>query len=183
MHTRERTDGEKVHDIREAREQLRRRPDVQQMLVQPEEWNSASTPEALVEGLIYRGSLIQIPGGTKTGKTFLVLQLTICLLLGIPFLGFATRRSRVLYLSLEMPMGEMRERVRLICRDALGGVEPPVPGETPGFHFVGSEHEIDLEGDDGWRILEALQEFAQAEVIVIDSLHKVVTAEDREKVK
>jgi archaellum biogenesis ATPase FlaH len=183
MWDRERTTQEKVHDLNEARERLIRERDVCQMLVTEEEWIRAETPEALVEGLIYRKSLIQVPGGTKMGKTFLALQLTICLLLGIKFLGKITKRSRVLYLSLEMPTGEMRKRVHLICRDALGGVDEPVPGETPGFFFVGNEWEIDLDGDDGWEILKALISHTEAEVVIIDSLHKVLVSEDREQLK
>ena len=115
MWDRERTTQEKVHDLDEARERLRRERDVGQMLVSEDEWLTAQSPEALVDGLIYRNSLIQFAGGTKMGKTFFTLQLAICLTLGIPFLGKATRRSRVLYLSLEMPTGEMRERIGLIC--------------------------------------------------------------------
>jgi archaellum biogenesis ATPase FlaH len=183
MGDRERTTQEKVHDINEARERLVRERDVCRMLVTEEQWLRADTPEALVEGLVYLGSLIQIPGGTKMGKTFLALQLTICLLLGIKFLGKITKRSRVLYLSLEMPTGEMRARIGLICRDALSGIDEPVPGKTPGFFFVGNEWQIDLETDRGWEILNALIRYTEAEVVIIDSLHKVLVSEEREKLK
>lgn len=179
----ERSTEEKVENLNEARERLRQDRDIRRMLVGAEEWMNAETPEAVVEGLIYRRSLIQVPGGTKMGKTFFILQLTICLLLGIKFLGKATRRARVLYLSLEMPSGEMRERVRLICRDALGEVEPPAPERTPGFFFVGNEWEINLEEETGWEILEALIDYTEAEVVIIDSVHKVLVTEDRERIK
>ena len=109
--------------------------------------------------------------------------MTVCLLLGISFLGRATRRVRVLYLSLEMPTGEMRQRIRLICQDALRGTEPPLPNEASGFFFVGNESQLDLESDQGWETLEALLECSQADVVVIDSLHKVLVTEDRETVK
>ena len=183
MWDREHTTEEKVRDLDDTRERLGRERDVRRMFVTEEEWNNAKTPEALVDGLIYRNSLIQIPGGTKMGKTFLVLQMTVCLLLGISFLGRATRRVRVLYLSLEMPTGEMRERIRFICRDALGGIEPPAPGETSAHYFVGNRWQLDLESDEGWETLEDLLECSQADVVVIDSLHKVLVTEDRETVK
>lgn len=75
---------------------------------------------AVVDGMLPAGCYI-LAGAPKVGKSFLMAQLCWCVATGTPFLGQPTRRSHVLYLSLE----DTKERVqgRLI---RMFGVEHPV---------------------------------------------------------
>ena len=53
----------------------------------------------VVEGLIRRGDVVNVVGGPKARKSFLVLLLALCVASGLPFLGRATRRGAVARLS------------------------------------------------------------------------------------
>ena len=72
----------------------------------------------LVEGLLPREGLTLLAAPAKTGKSWLVLQLASALVREQPFLGRATHKTRVLYLSLEDNPIRLRERSRVM--DCLG---------------------------------------------------------------
>ena len=72
----------------------------------------------LVEGLLPREGLTLLAAPAKTGKSWLVLQLASALVREQPFLGRATHKTRVLYLSLEDNPLRLRERSRVM--DCLG---------------------------------------------------------------
>ena len=67
------------------------------------EINSMEFPpiEFLVEGLIPEKGMGIIAGNPKAGKSFLALQLGVCISQGLPFLGRETKQGSVLYLALE----------------------------------------------------------------------------------
>lgn len=64
----------------------------------------------LVEGLITDGLTI-ISGSQKVGKSWMALQLCICVANGEPFLDLPTEQGDVLYLSLEDPPRRIQERL------------------------------------------------------------------------
>lgn len=74
-------------------------------------------PDALIEGLAHPHSISTFTGASKTGKSILVTQLTMGVATGTAVLGFATRRARVLYISLEMTAALMIDRMKAIERD------------------------------------------------------------------
>jgi hypothetical protein len=78
----------------------------------------------IVEGLIREQSITLLIGNSTIGKTPFVLQLLLCLAAGIPFLGRAARRCRVLYLAGEGDQEQLHEMIRAICGH-LGIGSPP----------------------------------------------------------
>lgn len=65
-------------------------------------------------------TLLGAHGGT--GKSTVALALSVCIAMGMPLFGVATRRGRVAYFSGEDPEDLIRSRLRRIC--AKLGVEP-----------------------------------------------------------
>ena len=57
---------------------------------------------ALIDGVLRIGHKMLLSGPSKAGKSFLLINLCICLSEGWPWLGFKCRRSRVLYVNLEL---------------------------------------------------------------------------------
>lgn len=68
----------------------------------------------LIEGLLREGGLMYLLGGSKTGKTWLSLNLAASICAGAEFLGHSCRRGRVLYLDLEMQPGSLYRRIEAI---------------------------------------------------------------------
>jgi hypothetical protein len=68
----------------------------------------------LIEGLLPAKSIAIVGGDSTIGKSSLICQLALCVASGIPFLGMATMKSRVLYYDLENSLQDCK-----IMRDAL----------------------------------------------------------------
>ena len=59
-------------------------------------------PEELIQGGLRRGHKMLISGSSKAGKSFLLMELSITIAEGKPWLGFPCRKGRVLYVNLEI---------------------------------------------------------------------------------
>lgn len=76
-------------------------------------------PSELIKGILRCGHKMLISGSSKAGKSFLLMELCICLAEGRPWLGFACKQSRVLYVNLEIDPASCITRFMKIY-DALG---------------------------------------------------------------
>ncbi|MCH8346837.1 MAG: AAA family ATPase [Chloroflexi bacterium] len=79
-------------------------------------------PEWIVEGLLAAGSTTELAAKVKVGKTTFAMSMVAAIVLGEPFLGFPTVRSRVLYLTEERP-GTMRAVLARVGLTASPDVE------------------------------------------------------------
>lgn len=75
-------------------------------------------PEELITGILRRGHKMLISGSLKAGKSFLLMELCISLAEGKPWLGFLCKKSRVLYVNLEIDAASCYQRFLKIY-DAL----------------------------------------------------------------
>lgn len=67
--------------------------------------------EFLIDNLLPRGSLSLLSSRPKAGKTNLALQMATCLASGKLFLGRRTKKSKVLFISLELNPKQMKKRL------------------------------------------------------------------------
>ena len=74
-------------------------------------------PEFLVDGFLPRG-LTVLAGASKSGKSWLVLLLSLCISRGEPFWDMPTHRCGVLYISLEDTLPRLQSRVYRLTDDA-----------------------------------------------------------------
>jgi RecA-family ATPase len=76
-------------------------------------------PEEVVEGVVRQGHKMMISGASKSGKSFLLIQLAIALAEGTKWLGFQCKKSKVLYVNLEMVANSLEYRF-YVTYEALG---------------------------------------------------------------
>jgi AAA domain len=77
--------------------------------------NPPPTPPEIIEGILHRGGKMALGGGSKSFKTWTLLELAVRVATGQPWLGFPTTAGRVLYLNFELPDFSMERRIRDIC--------------------------------------------------------------------
>jgi RecA-family ATPase len=75
--------------------------------------------EIVIEGLLHIGEKLGITAGSKSFKTWLLLSLGYCIANGLDFLGFKTKKARVVFFDLELSRNGLRRRLARI-RKALG---------------------------------------------------------------
>ena len=128
------------------------------------------TPPELIEGVLHQGSKLALGGGSKSFKTWTLLELAICVATGRDWLGFPTTKGRVLYLNFELPEFSMEQRIREIC--AAMGVE--VPKNLSLWNLRGY-------AADATKILPRISRQAQREdysVLILDPLYKLLGTRD-----
>ena len=71
------------------------------------------SPE-LIEGILRKGHKMLISGASKAGKSFLLIELAICVTTGKRWLGFRCEKGRVLYVNLEVDGASFLHRVESV---------------------------------------------------------------------
>jgi hypothetical protein len=80
-------------------------------------------PPDIVEGLFHRGGKLAFGGGSKSFKTFTLINLAASVATGADFLGRRTTKGRVLYINLEIPSSYFAHRTATICKARATKVE------------------------------------------------------------
>lgn len=73
-------------------------------------------PEELVKGILHRGSKLVLGGGSKSFKTWTLLDLALSVSHGCDWLGFPTTRRRVLYLNFEIQPWCWQQRIQAVAQ-------------------------------------------------------------------
>jgi AAA domain/TOTE conflict system, Archaeo-Eukaryotic Primase domain len=136
------------------------------------EFANDQPPESIVERLIYRGSLHNFTGGSKSGKSFATSQMTMCVSNGHPFLGLEVARTPVLYVGLEMTAGILRQRMEAIHRDT----DVPMPVIGRDLHVIANTRErsasLNLTTTQGRDELRERIDQTRAGLVVLDTLYR-----------
>jgi AAA domain len=94
----------------EQQQELPPLDDADQFCAEPDD-----TPPEVIEGILHQGSKGELGGGSKTFKTWTLLQMSNCISHGLPWLGFNTYAGEVLYIHFELPRWSIRKRIKQIC--------------------------------------------------------------------
>ena len=143
-----------------------------------EEVMADTTPDAVVDRLLYEGTPTLYFGRAKGGKSYSAAQLSVCIAAGVPFLGLPVYQKRVLYCTWELALAPMRERMRSIAKDT-GLPDPLALLRDKSLVLFGPTREkgaarFDLTKPGAFAQLSDLVADARAEVLVIDTVAKVV---------
>lgn len=68
-------------------------------------------PEELVGGVLHKGAKMVIGGGSKTGKTWLLIDLALSVSTGTPWMGLPCAQGVVVYLNFEIQAGFFHNRL------------------------------------------------------------------------
>ena len=78
-------------------------------------------PPRIIDGLLRVGEKLGVTAGSKKFKTWLLLYLGYCIANGLPFLGFATKASRVVIFDLELSAWGLGKRLKKIQKAVGAG--------------------------------------------------------------
>jgi hypothetical protein len=82
--------------------------------------------EFLIDGFLDRQGVAMMPGASGSGKTFLVLEMAMCIATGQPFWGMDVKPGLVLYQAGEGKQG-VTKRSTHGCRTAASRPMPSIP--------------------------------------------------------
>lgn len=71
-------------------------------------------PDTLIKGLVHRGTKIVVGGGSKSFKTWVLLDAAVCVAYGRSWLGYECVPGRVLFVNLEIQAAFFQARLKKI---------------------------------------------------------------------
>ncbi len=76
---------------------------------------SASPPPEIIQGLLHQGSKAVLASGSKARKTWILMDLALCVSSGSPFWDLPTVQGRVLYINFEIQRAFFKSRLVKLC--------------------------------------------------------------------
>ncbi|MDY0276697.1 MAG: helicase RepA family protein [Acholeplasma sp.] len=134
--------------------------------------NPSKLPEEVIESVVRQGHKMMISGASKSGKSFLLIELAIALAEGTKWLGFQCRKSKVMYINLEIDRNSLIHRFIDIYE--VLGIKPKNAHSISIWNLRGSSKPLD----------ELIQELIQkatlqgADVIILDPIYKVMMGDE-----
>lgn len=74
----------------------------------------------LIQGILRKGAYMALVGASKMGKSFLLIDLAVCIQNGLKWLGFQCAKGRVLYINLEIEQNSFMKRVNMVYQKYEG---------------------------------------------------------------
>lgn len=133
--------------------------------------NAPAEPEWICEPLIERGSLVALAAEAKAGKSLLTLEIAAGLAAGRPVLGNPERTLNTLYVDLENTHANIRQRL-----DNLGYG----PHDLTSLTYYSFPSLPALNSPEGGKHLLALALHAKADLVVIDTLSRVIDGDEND---
>ncbi len=135
--------------------------------------NIPQPPEELIEGVLRVGHKMLIAGASKIGKSFLLMDLAICIAYGLKWLGFRCKKSRVLYLNLEIDHDSAVRRFAAL-HESMGYDNAELPENIDLWNLRGEAVPLD-------QLVEPILERSRGKqyaAIIIDPIYKVITGDE-----
>ena len=134
--------------------------------------NPPKLPEVLIDGIVRVGHKMLISGSSKAGKSFLLMQLAIALSEGLKWLGFKCKKSKVLYVNLEIDGASCINRFAEIYK-ALK-LKPKYSHDIVIWNLRGRAMPLDKLVP---RLIRKVQNQGY-DAIIIDPIYKVITGDE-----
>lgn len=131
-------------------------------------------PDLLINGLLHRGCKLMLSGGSKSFKSWVLIDLAVCLASGLPWWGLECRPGRVLYLNFELIDGFFEDRVLSVCR--ARNVAPPQ--SFLYWNLRGHCYDLAVLAQ---VILARIKDFGPFDLIVGDPMYKMLGDLDENK--
>ena len=134
--------------------------------------NPPKLPDELIKGVLRCGHKMLISGSSKAGKSFLLMELAVALAEGKKWLGFECKKSKVIYVNLEIDPASCINRFSEIYK-ALD-IKPKYPNDIYIWNLRG--HAVPLDK----LVPKLLRRVSNQhfDAIIIDPIYKVITGDE-----
>jgi hypothetical protein len=136
------------------------------------DWTSppTNTAKPIIPDIISAGQIVSLVGQGAVGKSLLIFEIAMALATGRSVLGYPPADPiRVLYIDMENPVGEVYKR-----RLDLGYGDDSLEGLT--YYHMPNLPPLDTQA--GGKFIEALAERHSADLLILDTISKLVEGEE-----
>lgn len=126
----------------------------------------------LIDGILRQGHKMLLAGPSKAGKSFALIELSICIAEGLPWMDFPCAKGRVMYVNLELDRATCLHRFRDVYEGM--GREPKNLAKIDVWNLRG--HAVPMDKLAPKLIRRAKKKDYIA--IIIDPIYKVITGDE-----
>ena len=145
-------------------------PDIENLA---ELWNDLPPlAPPLIDGVLRQGHKMLLGGPSKAGKSFGLIELSICIAEGLSWLGFRCTQGRVMYVNLELDRASCLHRIKDVY--AAMGVTPQNLSNIDAWNLRGNTIPMDKLAP--YLIRRAMKKNYIA--VIIDPIYKVITGDE-----
>ena len=151
----------------------------------PSKYRSDFTPEEeklspeLIKGLFRMNQKMILSGASKSGKSFMLIELALCLASGTPWIGYECKECKVLYVNLEIAGASFIKRIDDVSR--IMALDRGVWNENLKILNMRGIH-TDIEEMRGALIAEIISEEAETGIpfgaVILDPIYKISDGEE-----
>lgn len=134
--------------------------------------NPPKLPDELIEGVLRCGHKMLISGSSKAGKSFLLMELAVALSEGSSWLGFKCKKSKVLYVNLEIDSASCINRFAEIYKAMK--IVPKHSGDISIWNLRGHAVPLDKLVPKLLRRINNLH----YDAVIIDPIYKVIMGDE-----
>jgi len=134
--------------------------------------NMPKLPPELIEGVVRLGHKMLLSGASKAGKSFLLMELAIALTEGLRWLGFQCKKSKVLYVNLEIDEASCIHRFSDIY--SAMNIKPQYTHDLLIWNLRGKAEPLDKLVS---KIIRRVTDQG-FDAIIIDPIYKVITGDE-----
>lgn len=134
--------------------------------------NPPKLPNELIKGVLRCGHKMLISGSSKAGKSFLLMELAVALAEGKKWLGFECKKSKVIYVNLEIDPASCINRFSEIYK--AQNIKPQYPNDIYIWNLRG--HAVPLD-----KLVPKLLRRVSSQhfdAVIIDPIYKVITGDE-----
>lgn len=134
---------------------------------------SLPEPSELITGILHQGSKLVLGGGSKSFKTWMLLDLALSVSHGVPWLGHPTAKGRVLFINFEVQPWSWQKRIKAVAE--AKGIELE-PGRISFWNLRGKAANFQ-------QLLPQIRERAKSgfALIILDPIYKLYGQTDENK--
>lgn len=126
----------------------------------------------LINGVLRQGHKMLLGGPSKAGKSFGLIELSICIAEGLPWLGFQCTQGRVMYVNLELDRASCLHRIKDVY--TAMGIKPTFIENLDVWNLRGNTVPMDKLAP--FLIRRAAKKNYIA--VIIDPIYKVITGDE-----
>lgn len=132
-------------------------------------------PPEVVHGIIRRGGKLLIAGASKSGKSYLLIELAVAIVTGLYWLGMHCTRGRVLYVNLEIQAPQFMHRVCNVCE----AMDADTTAVADGLDIANLRGKFSDIGELADALLESFPR-GTYDVVIIDPAYKVQSGKEND---
>lgn len=131
-------------------------------------------PLHLIDGVLAQEGVLVLGGGSKSRKSFLMIELALAIITGSSWLGFPCKKGRVLYINMEVEDSQFQHRV---CDIALAR---EIDNDTleAGFDIMMRPHTGSWSMDNLTASLIAMYRRGDYDLVIIDPIYMLLDGDE-----